>query len=102
DIQVERHTEQQANPMPLMILAITTTVSLGAKMYPALAIVINMAPINVSLYLLILSARFPAIGLQNREQRFIRPPTNPITAADAPMLPAKPVIRGVTSMGLDI
>src|SRR5699024_7414064 len=102
DIQVERQTEQQAKPAPLMIREITTVISFGARMYPALAIVISTAPINVSLYLLIRSAILPARGRQNREHRFISPPTKPMTAADAPMLSVNPVISGVTSMGLDI
>ena len=62
----------------------------------------NTPPIKDTLYLLSLSARFPASGLQNRETRFIRPPTKPITAAVAPMFSANPVIKGVTSMGLDM
>ena len=85
-----------------MILDTTTTAAFGARIYPIHAIVMNAAPINDTLYLLNLSARFPARGLQNREHRFIRPPTKPMTAADAPMLSVNPVIRGVTSIGLDI
>ena len=102
DIQVAIHTEQHANPNPLMILAMMTTISFGAKIYPTHAAVMNTAPINESLYLLILSARFPAIGRQSRDTRFIRPPTSPIRAAEAPILSVNPVISGVTSMGLAI
>ena len=62
----------------------------------------KIAPIKESLYLLILSARFPASGRQTSDTRFIRPPINPMTAAVAPMLSENPVIRGVASIGLDI
>ena len=62
----------------------------------------NTAPAKESLYLLILSARLPARGRQNKDTRFIIPPTSPISAADAPMLSVNPVISGVTSMGLAI
>ena len=51
-------------------------------------------------YLLILSIKLPTAGRQNREQRFIMPPTMPIKAALAPRLSEKPVMRSVTSMGL--
>lgn len=59
------------------------------------------APAVDTLYLLSRSARLPTRGRQNREHRFISPPITPISAADAPTLPAKPVISGVTSMGLE-
>ena len=51
-------------------------------------------------YLLTLSIKLPTAGRQKREHRFIMPPTMPMKAAPAPRLSEKPVMRGVTSMGL--
>ena len=44
----------------------------------------------------------PTTGLQNSEHRFISPPISPISPAEAPTLPEKPVMSGVTSMDDDI
>ena len=50
--------------------------------------------------MLTLSIKLPTAGRQKREHRFIMPPTIPMRAAPAPRLSEKPVMRGVTSMGL--
>ena len=52
-------------------------------------------------FLLAISAKLPAKGLQSRELILVSPPIIPIITAPAPRLPEKPVIGGVTSMGLE-